>query len=526
MLPFRDLKKSFTDPYVRAVSLLTVAVYLFTLSWSLSMPFFDGPDEVRHYNSVARLVDGGGWPRPYEAELLPSVRQAYYESDLNRISVMGTVRLDLPAPSDRSTLLGESQVEAGSRDYMVQHPPGYYAVIAIAYAAVEGDGLRWDRALLLMRVISATIFAASVPFIVGSVRRMTGSRIAGLVGTSSLVSIPFFTNAGAYVSNDSLLTLSLAVATYCLVRFGSSPQASRGWQIGAGVAVGVALLTKGFALMFLPAVVLLSLLAVHRRSEWRVWRGLITVSLPLVIGAAAGGWWWVRNVVVLGVLQPSQYARGTHAYPMTGEYEGVWVFATNAWHRIAATFWGRGSYSAIAFPDWLTSAASVGALVLLVAAALWARRRADLIGLATYSLLVMGTTLMNAHAIYVDIGDPDRGVQGRYLFSGITVLAIAVGVVFVGLWRRLGRAAGIGVAIALWAPWAIGFLGQDLIRRRTWGVRSGTLETAETTVGGWMAMSPSVATTLSLAAITLVVLLVAVAPAVTRTEVLQGEAKG
>ncbi|MGC0274930.1 hypothetical protein ACO0LV_18260 [Pseudactinotalea sp. Z1739] len=183
--------------YHRVVAAVTVLFFLTATFWSLTIPHFDGPDEEEHFNSVSRLLQGGGWPLPYEAPLLGSTGQAMREAGL---PVEGEVLTEFVAPEDRATLGAATSLDDFGRDGMVHHPPGYYVLIAAGTAALGGETLRWDRASLVMRLLSAALLAGAVPFVIGSVRWVTGSATAGVGGGMGLFTVPFFTNMGGLMA--------------------------------------------------------------------------------------------------------------------------------------------------------------------------------------------------------------------------------------------------------------------------------------------------------------------------------------
>ena len=70
---------------------LVIAIVSLTLMYSLILPPFSGVDEIAHYNSVVRVYENGGWPRPYEAKILAGVRVAVNEAGF----VRGKASLDI-----------------------------------------------------------------------------------------------------------------------------------------------------------------------------------------------------------------------------------------------------------------------------------------------------------------------------------------------------------------------------------------------------------------------------------------------
>jgi hypothetical protein len=410
---------------------LVVATFLLCAAWAVTTSPLSGPDERAHMSSVVRLVGGGGWPLPYEATIEQAVRVAQYESgwpfpDIESIEV---------PPGERSPLSGGEVPEVAGRgiDNMVQHPPAAYVLAATAVRAVGGMDAPWDRALLAMRLVSAALMASAVAFAGVAVRAITGSGAAGLVGASAVVAIPLFTMLGGYVSNDPALIAASMAAIACVAVAGRSARPLP-WLVLAGVAAGGALLAKGLAILMLPTLALAGVLAVWRtggRPVRRVLMGLV----PLGIALAVGGWWWVRNLLLLGTVQPSVLG-DVQPRPIDDPYD-LGFFLGAFVDRFNRLFWSRGARGAMALPEEVAIAAGVGlGIVLLVA---FARRgtRLWLAVLAIYPLAIILTTALNAHRIYVTIGQPDRGVQGRYVFAGLIVVGLAVAVVAQLLGRRL-----------------------------------------------------------------------------------------
>lgn len=421
--------------YETAVAALSGVVLVVTLAWGVVLPAFDGPDEPWHHNSVARLVDGGGWPPAYEAMVLESTWDAVRESGA---AVPGEDDRAAPiAPGERGPLLDGTSEGSDVPDFMLQHPPAHYGLVAVVVTAAGGGDLAWDRAQLLMRAVSAVLVAAAVALVVGAVRWATGDRRAGLVGGASVLTIPFFTNAGAYVSNDTLLLAACSATVYLLLRAVRDPGAASWLLPAGGAAYGLALLTKGFALFLAPVVAVLALLVViGRRGERR--RSLLQAGVAAVLCLGIGGWWWVRNYLTLGTVQPSRLgARERSETPVDGY--SLQDFAVGALGRLNATFWGRGGRPDVALPDLVPWSLSVVLAVVVVVALTHRRARWLLVVLASYPAAVAATVILNAHGIYWDTGRPFQGVQGRYLYSGVAAFSLAVGSAFHVAARRLPR---------------------------------------------------------------------------------------
>ncbi|NLT27271.1 MAG: glycosyltransferase family 39 protein, partial [Microbacteriaceae bacterium] len=250
--------------YRLAIAAAALLLFAVSLLWGLNLPHHEGPDELRHINSVARLADDRGWPLPYEAPMLASVRVAQAEN--GRPPIEGQSARPQVDPVDRSIFIGEVDASDRGLDNMVQHPPGYYAIAAFAVKAAEIAGLRWDQASIALRALSAALVAGSVPFIIGAVRWATGRRLIGVLGGVGVLAVPAFTVLGGYVSNDTLLVLACSATLYYLFRALRDPDAGEWVLPMAGLAYGLALFTKGIALMLGPTLAILVLIAAWRRS--------------------------------------------------------------------------------------------------------------------------------------------------------------------------------------------------------------------------------------------------------------------
>jgi 4-amino-4-deoxy-L-arabinose transferase-like glycosyltransferase len=404
--------------YAITVVLLTAVVFVACLCWAVASPPFTGPDERAHYNSVTRVMSGGGWPLPYEAQMESWTVTALTEAGFG---YRGQRLDESVAVEDRSTVFTPGEWTDLGADQMVQHPPLYYMVTATVVTAVGGGSLTWDTAQLWMRATSGLLIAAAVPFIVGTSRRVSGSRRAGVVGGAALLLVPFFTNSGGFVNNDPMLILFCSASLYFGVRAGPGGPLSLLWMTLSGIGLGLALLSKGLALLLIPVVAALGVMAAIRSRSWR--RGVLLVGAPLSIAFAVGGWWWLRNLLVLGTLQPSTLGDRERSETAHAAYD-LGTFLSTSVLRFNRTFWGRGGREELAFPEAVVDMAGILLLVAILVTLAVCSQRGTVALLWLFPVLIVATTFSNAHGIFWDTGDPDRGIQGRYIFAGIPAFAV------------------------------------------------------------------------------------------------------
>ncbi|GAA2076219.1 hypothetical protein GCM10009821_14290 [Aeromicrobium halocynthiae] len=413
---------------------LTVMLFGVLTLWATLTPPFATVDEPRHANSVLRLVQGGGWPPPREAVMLEASAVAAEEAE------RGVPR------ADRSAVLTLSEPESPTprRDWMNQHPPLYYGISAAAVVTADtlspGDQ-RWDTSLLVMRMVSVLLTAASVPFVARSVHLVTGSTPAALVGAGVFLLVPQLANTHSLVTNDAMVTFLGSVLMFVCLRAFMRPETLLSSSVIGGVTLGVGLLTKG---LMLPAVAVLAvfLLLAGRRAGpgWvpRFW----TPLLGGVVAFVVGGWWWLRNILVFGQVQSSNNQTPRAAEPFDDYSPAGFAIAVVA--RLNRTFWASIRPQA-AYDGSVVVAMGLLGLVVVMTALVLSRRRGVLLLTLIYPALVATLFTVNAFRIYWNSGVV-AGVQGRYLYSGLTFLALALALVWVEVRRRGGRITGLVLA--------------------------------------------------------------------------------
>lgn len=402
---------------------ITFAACCISTVWALTMPYFDGPDEYAHFNSIVRLLSGDGWPDAYEAPMLAVTWQAFVE---NGGRVPWFEVMDSVVPWLRSSLDASTPLVAAGVDNMVQHPPAYYVVIAAVLEVFGGTSLRWDVAFIVARMTTAVMQSAALPLLVGSVRVVTNDRRAALWSGSMVAAIPFFLTMGGYVTNDALLVLAGAAATYFGLRLVFDARTRVSIAAIAGASFGVMLLTKGFALLLAPVLLMLVIVGIWRAPQRGVATVIVRGAIPVVVAGGVGAWWWVRNLVVYGTLQPSLLGERVRLEEPFAGYDLAEFVATFVL-RMSSTFWGRGGRPPVAYEEWVTSSASIVLIASVVLGVIVMRQRGVAMILLGFPSLIVGALLSNAHGIYWDLGAMERGVQGRYLFAGITAVLVPLG---------------------------------------------------------------------------------------------------
>ncbi|RIQ14495.1 DUF2142 domain-containing protein [Jiangella rhizosphaerae] len=421
--------------YRIALAAITLLVVTVADCWAVLTPAFRAPDEPQHVNSVLRLAYGGGWPAPGEALMSPAIdgarRQAALESDLpwphgNRRDVVQYTDV-APVPDDERLVVNADNAlpapgtgaSLDTVDQMTQHPPLYYAAAA-AWLRVTGTAdARWDHVLLSLRLFDVLLFVPLPLLAAAAARTLLGDRAearpAGLVAAAAVLFVPMSAHILSAVTNDALVTVSGAVVTWLVARVLTGDLRWR-TAAGLGVALGIGLLTKVMAAFAVPMVVVAYVLAAGLRRPW--WP---RVSRLLVVGTvafAAGGWWWLRNLLVLGVVQPVGIPERWEPVPNAG----LGHFVTTVVTAVTRSFVGDFGWLELRVPPavYWSGAAVVAAVSVAALVRRDSRRPAGVLLLLPAALWC--SVVANAWRHYVETGWI-TAVQGRYLFAGLAALA-------------------------------------------------------------------------------------------------------
>lgn len=453
--PLRS-EQSTANAWRWAIAALVVATFLMGAAWSLMTAPFSTVDEGRHLNSVVRLMEGGGWPGPREAPMLDAVRTAAAEAGN---ALPGDVATPRP-PGERSTLdsaSGSTRGVDGDPDWMTQHPPGFYALTAGILKVIGAHGWSWDHALFAMRMLSNLWVALAAIPVVLAARRLTGSARGALVGAAAVLAVPQYFHVGALVTNDSLSVLLASLILYLCVKLMDSPRAGWTLPLAVGLTLGLALFTKGLFLTLIPVVAIAVVVPAAREYGPR-WRALVAPAVTMGVAFVVGGWWYLRNLLVFGALQPSNFGSGRNPEPVDGydlaEFLVRWAATLNQ------TFWGSLNPS-LDLPRWFDVAAFAAAAAALVGGFLVSRRKWILVVLSIYPVALVAITLQHSWEIYWNTG-AYRGIQGRYLFSAVLVMAALLAQAWVFATSRLRdgvqRALAAAVVLGFGAVGAYGWL--------------------------------------------------------------------
>ena len=438
---------------VWAVTALHVGLLL---SFSFLYPPFSGFDETQHVDAVLSIRHGDGWPAPQERELSEGI-VAVATPLLRSAGALPFSDDEIP-PRDERPSVAELGVERDSvgqvlPNQITQHPPLYYALQAGVLAVLPGsEDWAFDRTVGVLRLVSVLLMAPLPLLAWATTRALRAPPLVGHVAALLTVSVPQLQRVGSSVNNDAGYTLAFATVLLLLARVATGDLRRR-TVVLTGVAVGVAMLTKGFALV-LPLPVGLAFLVGGLRTGARRW--WLSGFLCLVLAFVVGGWWWLRNLVLYGTVQPSGwppvYREVLGLEPREPDEPAPFLpFVRHAYSLLSERFWGglEINYAGPeSFPHWWTNALVVAAAVALVAAVVGAGRSrlplvvAVLVPFAA-TVGVVGYGIWTAYTYSLNY----PGAQGRYLFGNLPSLAAGVALGLVVLPRAARRLVPVGAVL-------------------------------------------------------------------------------
>ena len=444
------------------------------LTCSLLYPPFTGFDETQHVDAVLSIRYGDGWPAPQERELSVGVVRAATPNS------QAAVRLpfsdDPVPPRDERPSLVSLGVEQPSTDQplpnqITQHPPLYYATAAAVLAAVPGDeGMSYDRVVAVLRLVSVLLMAPLPVLAFATARVLRAGSLTASTAALLTLAVPQLQRVGSSVNNDAAYTLAFSCTVVLLARVATGDLRRRTVLL-TGVTVGLALLTKGFALA-LPLALGVAFLVGgvrHGRSRWWL-QALLCETVAFVVG----GWWWLRNLVVYGTLQPSgwppEYRQLLGFRPrLPGQPAPLGHFVDGSYELLSTRFFGGLGINYVGpatFPTWAVNTLVVVSLLAVVAAVVGARgSRAALLSAVVLPFLL--TTAIVVYGIWTgysySLNFP--GAQGRYLFGPLSAMAAAVALGLAVVARR-GRRLLPGAAALLAV--VLQTVGLRYVLRRSW----------------------------------------------------------
>lgn len=260
-------------------SIIHAVALLFSIQ-ALLLAFFvtplgDLPDESGHYAYVIDMTKG----RP-----LPILGKAEIPSDLWKQF--------------------EGMPEVHRKNYIVQHPPLYYAVAAIPYALAKKFTDNKEILSRAPRVVSALSLGFLILVLYQTMRAAQISPSSALMGSALVGFVPMLSNMASGITNDVFLFLLCALASRHLVRFLMGQRIIDAYACALWLTLAGA--TKMTAWVFLAGCLGVLLFEMRRPLKSWVLHAVGVSALALALPA----WWMRRNHFLFG--DPFKVNLATH----------------------------------------------------------------------------------------------------------------------------------------------------------------------------------------------------------------------
>ena len=336
---------------------------------------------------------------------------------------------------NRSFPIQTTQTGAPTNDWEYYQPPLYYLASAPIYAMVRNSyGGDHYASVRVIRLFSILLWGINVLLALKILEnlRLTSTFIKTFV-VSMVSFLPTYAYLSSVINNDNLLITLGGVILYLLSRKRSISN-----SVVLGVVLGLALLTKLTAVVFLLTIVAMLFFQWIRRSLSFSSAGFHLV-LILVLASAVASPWYVRNVIVYGDITAEKIANIRVHWPSTS-YALQFIQ-----QYMKESFWSvAGIRNNIRFLPragiYLSYLALAGLLYGLV---LRRREMRDFLeGEGAAFLIAMALAIVVNIALVFRFGMLYAQGQGRFLFPMLVPISLlmAIGIRMLGI-TRLSRNA-------------------------------------------------------------------------------------
>ena len=377
------------------IALQLAAILVLGATTALRFHIWADIDERQHYANVQVIAEDGRYP---------------LQSELVSTEVQAITDRTYPRPSPNGA---RSQGLAG-RTYEAIQPPLYYLLAAPAFLVPVGHR---DK-VVVVRLFDLALLMVTLALAAALCREVLGPRWrVGYAAVLATMLWPGVLVRMITISNDVLaLPAGLLVALLTVLAW---RRRSPRWLLGAGAALGVALLTKTTLIFMAPVL----LVTAANALRWQVPRARVAAVLSLVLPLVILAPWIVANSVrydTVGLLGASPEVQALYP-PDPGAGTGGVVprIKRLAVASLPQEFWRE--YEVLEVGGAVTRGLVVALVAFGLAGALVARRRLD-----TSSYMVLGLPLVaGVTGLIVRFERTGSDVFfGRYLYAAAVLFAL------------------------------------------------------------------------------------------------------
>jgi hypothetical protein len=205
-----------------------------------------------------------------------------------RESLLRSIRPDLRALPDES--------DNACMNYEAQHPPLYYLLCAGVYRIFSR--CNHPTLVFVLRLFSMLIGSITI-FIAYSLAQHMHLPCGDMYPPLMIALLPMFVSTIGRISNDSLGVTLFSAMILLIFRYARSKGAGQ-YALGAGIALGLGLLTKAYFLTAFPAIAFIFLITGFKRRNLK--QALNHLILLMATSILIAGWWYLRNYILYGTI--------------------------------------------------------------------------------------------------------------------------------------------------------------------------------------------------------------------------------
>ncbi len=417
-----------------AIAFILAAFFALGITYSVTTPLFEAPDELQHYARIKRVAEALGL-----IQLDPTVsglsHQEQYQQPLYHL--LGALATFWDDAGDMPKLLWFNP----HADIGVAKADGN--VNLLIHTGAESFPYRGTAlGVHVLRLLSVLMSTGTVGFTYLIALETFPRRQDLAIGAAAINAfVPQFLFISGAVNNDNLVTILTSFALWLLIplvevpilRLGSV-QVSIKRSVLTGIIIGLATLTKVNALGLLPLAILVVAISSYRQRSGKLFVSRAAILLATV--ALIAGWRFVRNWQRYGDPTALQMFLNTlaprHPQPTLRQFMAEWG-------DYSQSFWGLFGLGNVPLGtpvyrilDILALFGALGVLIFLIRA--WQKQQANegawikVLILLGWLAILFGSLMTWAIRIVTSIG--------RFLFPAISAISILL---FLGLSQFVPR---------------------------------------------------------------------------------------
>ena len=393
------------------IGMVLVAGLLVRLAYVFFTPVFYAPDEQPHFNYIKHLAEEKSFPV-------------------------------------QTSKLGDA-----SNDWENNQPPLYYLAATPIFAATQAVFHNQTATVIALRLFSVALWLLNAWLVIVSLRRLgIEDGFVQVFAVAMVCLLPTYTFISSAINNDNLLA-TLGGGMLCLL---TQRKRTLKTSLLIGLLLGLGLLTKQSAVIFVPLIGSLVVLdAFKRRINWSIAAQQIFITLGLAGLIYLP--WALRNWNVYHTFMPENLVVTQIQWP------SVMHGLASAAHNLLKTFWSvSGLSNDVGYPFPLIGFALLALPVVVFALDAKPVEKADVLNSEKNKslLIAMLVAIVITVGLVVRFGYQFGMGQGRHLFPLLCPIALLLAV-----WLRRLPAKKLEVqAAGFWITYAASFAVFSLCR--------------------------------------------------------------